>query len=80
VDTGTGEILAHQRPRKDSSKTLEDALNREKQRARQRDAVFSDALKRTSQREDLLGKKFEEASKEAAKDPAEKPKSPFDWD
>jgi hypothetical protein len=68
VDAGTGEILAHKKPRRKGSESLEQRLKREKARERRRDEVFSKALDRQRRRDELLEKKFEEA-KDHAVDP-----------
>lgn len=78
VDAATGEILSEQRPKKDATKTFEDAMSRVRSGAGRRDEAFSKAFDRTRKLDDLLEKKFEEARKKAKKDPSAGPRNPFD--
>jgi hypothetical protein len=69
VDTETGDILSHKQPRRKGSRTLEQALDRERSRERGRGDRFSKALEKTRRHEDLLEKKFEEARDQVVDDP-----------
>jgi hypothetical protein len=77
VDTATGDILAEERPKKDLTKTFEDAMGNVRQGAGRREEVFSKAFDRQQRLDDVLEKKFEEARKKAEKDKS-KPFNPFD--
>jgi hypothetical protein len=79
VDTNTGEILAEERPKKDHSKSFDDAMTQVRGGEERRKAAFEKAFGRTQQMDELLQKKFEEAQKKASKDKS-KPRSPFDLD
>jgi hypothetical protein len=79
VDAKTGEILGETRPKKDASKTFEDAMSQVRGGAQRREDAFSKAYDRTQNLDDLLSKKFEEARKKAADDPT-KPFNPLDAD
>jgi len=80
VDVETGEILAEERPKRDADKTFETAMSDLQAGTGKREQAFAKAFDRTRKLDDLLDKKFEEARKKAAKDPAQKPDSPFDLD
>jgi IS5 family transposase len=66
VDTKTGDILSHKKARRKGAGTLEQALDRERAKERQRNEIFSKALDQTRRREELLKKKFDEAKDRAA--------------
>ena len=48
--------------------------------AARREDAFSKAFTRTKNLDDILQKKFEEAKRKAADDPAKKPRNPLDFD
>ena len=77
VDTETGDILAEERPKRDLTKSFEDAMGNVRQGAGRREEVFSKAFDRQQRLDDVLEKKFEEARKKAAEDES-KPFNPFD--
>ena len=79
VDASSGEILAETRPKKDATKTFEDAMSQVRGGAQRREEAFSKAYDRTQNLDDLLSKKFEEARKKAGDDPS-KPFNPLDAD
>jgi len=78
VEPRTGEILAAERPQIDSTRTFDAALDELRSGSKRRQEAFSKAFDRTQHLPDLLEKKFEEARKKAARDPAAKPRNPFD--
>ena len=80
IDSATGEILAHERPGVDPTKTFEDAMSTVNEGARRREQAFAKAFDRTQNLDDLLQKKFDEARKKAAQDTSKKPRNPFDLD
>jgi hypothetical protein len=75
----TAEILAEERPKKDPTKTFDDAMQNVRGGAKKREDAFSKAYDRTQNLDDLLDKKFEEARKKAKKDDS-KPFNPLDAD
>jgi len=79
VDAKSGEILAEERPKKDLSKSFEDAMTQVKGGAQKRDEAFAKAFDRTRNLDDVLNKKFEEARKKA-KDDTSRPFHPLDAD
>lgn len=79
VEKESGEVLAEQRPKLDATKTFEDAMNKVRGGAREREDLFAKAFDRTQRQDDLLNKKFEEAKKKAKDEPG-KPHNPFDMD
>lgn len=68
LDRETGVVLSEERPKFDPTKTFEKAMNEVREGGRKREDAFTQAAERTRRSEDLLGKKFEEAMKKAAKD------------
>jgi len=80
VDVATGEVLAEERPKKDPTKTFDEAVGKVRAGASRREEAFSDAFKKTKNLDDVLEKKFEEARKKAAKEKDIKPLNPFDAD
>lgn len=80
VDVASSEILAEERPKIDSTKTFDAAVEEMRTSSQRRNEAFSKAFDRTQHLPDLLDKKFEEAKKKAARDPSAKPRNPFDVD
>jgi hypothetical protein len=80
VDAESGEILAEERPKVDTEKSFEKAMDKVRGGAKKRADAFSKAFDRTQNLDDVLTKKFEEAKKKADKDKDEKPHRPFDLD
>ena len=80
VDAATGTILSEERPKLDPTATFEQAMTDVKSGAARREDAFSKAFDRTKNLDDLLQKKFEEARRKAASDPAGKPRNPLDFD
>ena len=79
VDTNSGEILSEERPKRDHTKSFDDAMTQVKGGEARRKQAFDKAFDQTRRQEDLLTKKFEQARKKAAKDTS-KPRNPFDMD
>lgn len=79
VDTETGDILAEERPKVDTEKSFNSALDAVRSGEQRRADAFDKAFDKTRHLDTLLGKKFEEAKKKAAKDTS-KPRNPFDLD
>ena len=79
VDGETGDILAEDRPKPDLAKTFDSAMGEVQTGAQRRADAFDKAFDRTQRLDKVLGKKFEEAKKKAAKDTS-KPRNPFDMD
>ena len=80
VDVATGTILSEERPKADPAATFDQAMNVVRTGAARREDAFSKAFERTKNLDDLLEKKFEEAKRKAANEPASKPKNPLDFD
>ena len=80
VDAATGTILSEERPKADPTASFEQAMTDVKSGPARREDAFSKAFDRTKNLDDLLQKKFEEARRKAASDPASKPKNPLDFD
>jgi len=79
VDAKSGEILSEDRPKVDTEKSFDTALDAVRSGEARRDAAFAKAFDKTKRLDDLLSKKFEEAKKKAATDDS-KPINPMDWD
>jgi hypothetical protein len=78
LDRETGDVLAEERPKADPTRSFEQAMDTVRSGAKRREDAFSKAYDRTRRLDDVLDKKFEEAKKRAAKNPAVKPPGPFD--
>ena len=79
VDSATGEVLSQERPPVNHAQNFDAAMDQVRGGEKRRDDAFNKAFERTKNLDDLLGKKFEEAKKKAAKDKS-KPFNPFDCD
>lgn len=79
VDPGSGEVLAHEAPKRDLARSFDEAMSSVRDGSKRREDAFSKAFQRTKSLDDVLSKKFEEAKKKAADD-SSKPHNPLDYD
>jgi hypothetical protein len=80
VDSALGRVLSHREPERADKPKLDQAhriLASEKAR---RETLFSESVAREKGRSDVLAKRFDEALKQAKKEPIEKPLRDFDLD
>ncbi|MFQ5718495.1 MAG: hypothetical protein ACE5IK_03010 [Acidobacteriota bacterium] len=78
VDGSTGAVLHHAAPRKRPKQSFQQALEEERARRQRGDDAFGEALNSQRDQEALLERRFEEAMKQAARDPDGKVPHPFD--
>ena len=80
VDTNLGRIVSHQAPERGDKPELSDAQEILAAEAARREALFEQSFQNEKTRGDALSKRFEEALKEAEKEPVSRPVRGFDYD
>ena len=80
VDTNLGRIVSHQEPERGDKPELSDAQRILAAEAARREALFEQSFQNEKTRGDALSKRFEEALKEAEKEPVSRPVRGFDYD
>jgi len=80
VDLNLGRVIHHQDPPNPDRPELDDAHRILADQAKKRDALFEQSVQHEKTKGDALSKRFEEALKEAKKEPASKPLRGFDLD
>ena len=80
VDTNLGRIVSHQAPERGDKPELSDAQRILAAEAARREALFDQSFQNEKTRGDALSKRFEEALKEAEKEPVSRPTRGFDYD
>jgi hypothetical protein len=80
IDLNLGRIVSHQDPPNPDRPELDDAHRILAEQARKRDAIFEQSFQAEKNKGDALAKRFEEALKEAHKEPNKKPLRGFDLD
>ena len=80
VDTNLGRIVSHQEPERGDKPELSDAQKILAAEAARREALFEQSFQNEKTRGDALSKRFEEALKEAEKEPISRPVRGFDYD
>jgi hypothetical protein len=80
VDLNLGRIVAHQEPPRADRPDLGDAQRILGEQAARRNALFEQAVEAEKNKGDALSRRFEEALREAKKEPASKPLRGFDLD
>jgi len=80
VDTNLGRIVSHQAPERGDKPELSDAQKILAAEAARREALFEQSFQNEKTRGDALSKRFEEALKEAEKEPVSRPMRGFDYD
>ena len=80
VDTNLGRIIEHKDPPNPNRPELSDAARILAEQAARRDAIFEQSVQDEKTRGDALSKRFEEALKQANKEPVSKPLRGFDLD
>jgi len=80
VDTNLGRIVSHQAPERGDKPELSDAQEILAAEAARREALFEQSFQNEKTRGDALSKRFEEALKEAEKEPVSRPTRGFDYD
>ena len=79
-DTNLRRIVRHQEPERGDRPELSDAQRILAEEAARREAIFEQSFASERDRGDLLSRRFEEALKQAKKEPITKPTRDFDLD
>lgn len=80
VDLNLGRIVGHEAPPNPDRPELDHAQQILAEQAAKRDALFEQSFQNEKTKGDALSKRFEEALKEAKKEPISKPLRGFDLD
>ena len=80
IDVNLGRIVSHQAPERGDKPELSDAQRILAAEAARREALFDQSFQNEKTRGDALSKRFEEALKEAEKEPISRPTRGFDLD
>ena len=78
VDLNLGRVVSHHEPERGNKPELSEAQRIIAEEAARREAIFEQSVQSERSRGDALSKRFEEALKQAHKEPITKPKR--DWD
>ena len=73
-------VVSWREPEREDKPKLDDAQNILASEKARREALFSQSVAEEKGRSDVLSKRFEEALKQAKKEPVEKPMRDFDLD
>ena len=80
VDLNLGRIVGHEPPPNPDRPELDNAQKILAEQAAKRDAMFEQSFQNEKTKGDALSKRFEEALREAKKEPVSKPLRGFDLD
>ena len=80
IDEGLKRVVRHVEPERADKPKLDDAHQILADAKARRDALFEQSVASEKTRGDALSKRFEEALKQAAKEPVSKPARDFDLD
>lgn len=80
VDLNLGRIVSHEAPANPNRPELDHAQRILADQAAKRDAIFEQSRENEKNKGDALSKRFEEALREAQKEPVSKPLRGFDLD
>ena len=80
VDVNLGRIIEHREPPSADRPELSEAQRILEEQAARREALFAQSVQDEKTRGDALSKRFEEALKQASKEPVSKPLRGFDLD
>ena len=80
VDTNLGRVIEHRDPPNPDRPELSDAQRILADQAARREALFAQSVQDEKTRGDALSRRFEEALREAKKEPVTKPLRGFDLD
>ena len=80
VDLNLGRIVSHEEPSNPDRPELDNAQQILADQAARRDAIFEQSVQNEKNKGDALSRRFEEALKQAHKEPASKPLRNFDLD
>jgi hypothetical protein len=80
VDVNLGRIVSHREPARGPVPELDHAARIVAEQTARREALFEQSVEAERTREDSLARRFEEALKQAHKEPITKPTRDFDLD
>ena len=80
VDLNLGRVVSHSEPDRGNKPELSDAQRIIAEEAARREAIFQQSVDAEKTRGDALSRRFEEALKQANKEPVSKPTRDFDLD
>jgi hypothetical protein len=80
VDTNLGRIISHREPERADKPELDEAARILAAEAARREALFEQSMEAEKGRGDALAKRFEEALRQATKEPITRPTRDFDLD
>jgi hypothetical protein len=80
IDTNLGRVVWHNEPERANKPELSNAQRILADEAERREAIFRQSVDNEKNRDDVLSRRFEEALKQANKEPITKPTRDFDLD
>lgn len=80
IDVNLGRVLSHHEPDRGQKPELDQAARILADEAARREALFQQSVAAEQSREDALARRFEEALKQAHREPVSKPTRDFDLD
>ena len=80
VDANLGRVVSHKEPESGNKPELSDAQRILADQAARREAIFQQSVDSEKTRGDALSKRFDEALKQASKEPITRPARDFDLD
>ena len=80
IDTNLRRIVRHEEPSRGEKPELSHAERILAEEAARREALFAQSFESEKNRDDALARRFEEAMKQAGKEPVTKPTRDFDLD
>ena len=80
VDKNLNRVISHQEPPREDRPDLDRAAQLVDQERVRREAIFQQSVESEKTRGDALSRRFEEALRQASKEPVSKPKRDFDLD
>lgn len=80
IDLNLGRVVSHQEPERLDKPELDDASRILAAQEARREAIFEQSVQAEKGRDDALSRRFEEALKQASKEPITRPTRDFDLD
>jgi hypothetical protein len=80
VDTNLRRVISHQEPERGDKPELDEAARILAEEAARREALFQKSIEAEKTRDDALSRRFEEALRQASKEPIKRPTRDFDLD
>jgi hypothetical protein len=80
VDTNLRRIVSHREPERSDKPELDEAARILAEEAARREALFQKSIEAEKTRDDALSRRFEEALRQASKEPISRPDRDFDLD